>query len=565
MKKKLILFFTLGFLLLASFVSPVLAAGNIVFDDGGVSAVSVPASPVQPAAAANSQFFGMPDAQSASANLTAIDAIQGYTLASSDNNFNISFPAKALAGATAVDVRLIADQLTDPWKLTKISPTYRFDLGDNSVYDGKQPFTLTIGYDSADSQHYKRIYFYDNNFQSWRELPTTDDPVKKIATAAISLPYAEVAVFLDPSVLVVGKASWYSYKKGDFAASVDFPKGSKLRVYNTANNKSVDITINDFGPERDKFPDRILDLDKVAFGKIAKKGEGVISIRIQPLYVAPDANGRVLGVSEKGALADPDIKAASAIVINEKTGEVLWEKDSSAVLPLASLSKLVAIKVFFDQRPSLNTAVTYKKQDELYNYQYCKPEESAKLTVKDGETMTIKDLVYSALVGSANNAVESLVRVSGLKRDAFIAKMNSYAASIGATSTHFIEPTGLSSQNVSTVREYAIITKEIFKTPLIQQITVTPKYTFTTINTKKKHTLSNTNNFIRDGVFAAANNLKVTGSKTGYLDQYNLMTRVTGAKGEQVIAVDFGATTKLQSLAETQELLQYGLRKLQQD
>jgi D-alanyl-D-alanine carboxypeptidase len=56
--------------------------------------------------------------------------------------------------------------------------------------------------------------------------------------------------------------------------------------------------------------------------------------------------------------------------------------------------------------------------------------------------------------------------------------------------------------------------------------------------------------------------LKVTGSKTGYLDQYNLMTRVTGAKGEQVIAVDFGATSKIQSLAETEELIQYGIRKL---
>jgi D-alanyl-D-alanine carboxypeptidase len=91
---------------------------------------------------------------------------------------------------------------------------------------------------------------------------------------------------------------------------------------------------------------------------------------------------------------------------------------------------------------------------------------------------------------------------------------------------------------------------------------VAPKYKFTTINTKKAHVMSNTNNFIRDGVFAAANNLKVTGSKTGYLDQYNLMTRVLGPKGEAVIAVDFGAATKMQSLAETQELIQYGIRKI---
>jgi len=74
--------------------------------------------------------------------------------------------------------------------------------------------------------------------------------------------------------------------------------------------------------------------------------------------------------------------------------------------------------------------------------------------------------------------------------------------------------------------------------------------------------MSNTNNFIRDGVFAASNNLKVTGSKTGYLDKYNLMTRTHGPNGEDLVAVDFGADTKIQSLEETKELIQYGMRKI---
>jgi D-alanyl-D-alanine endopeptidase (penicillin-binding protein 7) len=304
-------------------------------------------------------------------------------------------------------------------------------------------------------------------------------------------------------------------------------------------------------------------LDKVAFNKIAKKGAGIISVRIQPLYVAPDAQGKVLGVSEQGAMAAPNIQAPSAIAINEKTGAVLYEKNADQVMQLASLSKLVAIKVFFDQHPSLNKVVTYKKQDELYNYQYCDKSESARLTVKDGDKLTIGDLVYSALVASANNAVESLVRVSGIPRDKFIAKMNAYTAFIGATSTHFVEPTGLSPQNVSTAREYAIITRDAFKNPIVQKISTTPKYVFTTINTKKKHTLTNTNSFIRDGVFAASNNLKITGSKTGYLDKHNLMTRVSDAKGHGIIAVDFGADTGMETLQDIQELIQFGVKKLQ--
>jgi D-alanyl-D-alanine carboxypeptidase len=466
-----------------------------------------------------------------------------------------------MQSAIHFDAELIGDELPTPWKLERVSPIYQFDLKSAATYDKKKPFTLEIAY-SDKTSGYKRIFFYDNNYQSWRELPTIDSPDKKTVTAIIFLPFARVAVFSDPLIMTVGQSSWYAYKNGNFAASVDFPKGSKLRVYNLDNNKSVEVVINDFGPERDKFPNRILDLDKVAFKKIAKTGAGLVNIRIQPLYVAPDVRGRVLGVSQSGALSQPDIKAAAAIVMNEKTGEVIWEKNSAAVLPLASLSKLAAIKVFFDQRPSLNNIVTYKEQDELYNYQYCKPYESSKVEVKDGETMTIENLVYAALVGSANNAVESLVRISGISRDMFIAKMNEFAASAGATSTHFIEPTGLSQDNVSTAREYALLTGEIFKNPVIQNISITPKYKFSTINTKKLHTMSNTNNFIRDGVFAASNNLKVTGSKTGYLDKYNLMTRTHGPNGEDLVAVDFGADTKIQSLEETKELIQYGMRKI---
>jgi len=550
-------------------ISSAMAAEGIIFDDGGSSAQPMPvlvsSAPATVSTPVNTPVIENFDQATSTEKLSlALDietALKSYRFEAFTGNFKLSFATGTMQSAIHFDAELIGDELPTPWKLERVSPIYQFDLKSAVIYDKKKPFTLEIVY-SDKTSGYKRIFFYDNNYQSWRELPTIDSPDKKTVTAIIFLPFARVAVFSDPLIMTVGQSSWYAYKNGNFAASVDFPKGSKLRVYNLDNNKSVEVVINDFGPERDKFPNRILDLDKVAFKKIAKTGAGLVNIRIQPLYVAPDVRGRVFGVSQSGALSQPDIKAAAAIVMNEKTGEVIWEKNSAAVLPLASLSKLAAIKVFFDQRPSLNNIVTYKEQDELYNYQYCKPYESSKVEVKDGETMTIENLVYAALVGSANNAVESLVRISGISRDMFIAKMNEFAASAGATSTHFIEPTGLSQDNVSTAREYALLTGEIFKNPVIQNISITPKYKFSTINTKKLHTMSNTNNFIRDGVFAASNNLKVTGSKTGYLDKYNLMTRTHGPNGEDLVAVDFGADTKIQSLEETKELIQYGMRKI---
>ena len=83
----------------------------------------------------------------------------------------------------------------------------------------------------------------------------------------------------------IGKASWYYYRGGLFAASTKFKKGSVLRVINPANNKYVDVTVNDYGPNKRKHPNRIIDLDKIAFQQIAQLKSGIISIIVCPLKI----------------------------------------------------------------------------------------------------------------------------------------------------------------------------------------------------------------------------------------------------------------------------------------
>jgi len=89
----------------------------------------------------------------------------------------------------------------------------------------------------------------------------------------------------EDSLRIIGRASWYYNRGGLFAASTKFKKGSVLRVINPANNKYVDVTINDYGPNKRKYPNRIIDLDKFAFQKIAALKSGLIKIIIQPLQV----------------------------------------------------------------------------------------------------------------------------------------------------------------------------------------------------------------------------------------------------------------------------------------
>ena len=253
----------------------------------------------------------------------------------------------------------------------------------------------------------------------------------------------------------------------------------------------------------------------------------------------------------------PKITLKAAIIINQKNGDIIWEKDSGSVLPLASLTKIVAISTFLENGPSLDTVVTYSEKDEEYNYQYAEKSQISRLRVKEGETMTVGDLLYSALVGSANNAVESLVRVSGLSRENFIARMNEKALNWGAKSTKFFEPTGLDPNNVSSPLDYAIISREALKNAVIAKASVLPRYTFATINTKIKHTIKNTDKIINSNVY------DIVGSKTGYLDEAGFCLMTSVVEGDKkIIVVTLGADTRAKSFSETSDLIAYGLNKL---
>ncbi len=468
--------------------------------------------------------------------------------------FKVFAPAKAIKSATNIKLDNLGSVFAWPWNYSPLSSVYQFDFTDKGVaYDKTQSLRLEIAY-SGDNNYYKQIFFYDGGQKKWRPLPSVDDPIKKTVSAEIHLPFARVAVLYTDQVLTVGRASWYRFKGGLFAASPDFKAGTILKVTNLANNKSVSVTVNDYGPNRQLHPDRVVDLDAVAFSKIASTKDGIIKIKIEPQ--------KIIAVDQEKLNPGGDmlsINSHSATVISESTGEILFGKNASSTAPLASLTKLIAAQVFLDTKPTLSQVVSYSVKDENYNNLYCKPWESARLRVADGETMTIENLLYAALVGSANNAVESLVRVSGLSRPEFIKKMNTKASAWGAINTSFVEPTGLSPENVSSPLDYAIMTREIFKNPLLKKISITTRYSFTTINKKIKHNLSNTNSLL------FTNSYKITGSKTGYLDEagYCLMTRVETPLGG-LIVVNFGAKSKNDNFKDNEQLIRYGIKQLAQ-
>lgn len=103
------------------------------------------------------------------------------------------------------------------------------------------------------------------------ERKTVQDPVTEIVVQG---------TYVKTGKASTGQGTWYAFRGGLFAASTTLPRGSYAKVTNTENGKTVIVQINDYGPQG---KGRIIDLDKVAFAKIADLGTGVIGVKVEPV------------------------------------------------------------------------------------------------------------------------------------------------------------------------------------------------------------------------------------------------------------------------------------------
>jgi D-alanyl-D-alanine carboxypeptidase len=240
------------------------------------------------------------------------------------------------------------------------------------------------------------------------------------------------------------------------------------------------------------------------------------------------------------------LSARSYLVANKTTGQVLVSKEPDLFWTPASLTKLVTAMVTLDAKPKLTKAVAMKKADEVGG---------ARLATKSGVSYSVKDLLYAALVASANNAANALARSTGFSRAEFVEKMNQKAKALGAQNTVFYEPSGISEKNHTTASDFAKITKAAFENSLIAAAAQTQSYSFKSVNNIKYfHKLKNTNKLLGD---AELTDIK---GKTGYLDEskYNFTAVAKDGAGNELLVVLFGSETPALQFKETRQLFQLG-------
>lgn len=167
---------------------------------------------------------------------------------------------------------------------------------------------------------------------------------------------------------------------------------------------------------------------------------------------------------------DPlDLKSSAAFVIDQDTQEVLVDKNAQAVLPIASLTKLMTSVVVLDAGLSMDEQLTITSED-------IDTEKGSGSRLRPGTTLTRGEMLHLALMSSENRAAHALGRAYPGGLDAFVAAMNAKAQLLGMHDTRYVEPTGLSSRNQSSAKDLAVLVGAASQYPLIRELSTSPEY-----------------------------------------------------------------------------------------
>ncbi len=168
---------------------------------------------------------------------------------------------------------------------------------------------------------------------------------------------------------------------------------------------------------------------------------------------------------------DPlDLKSSAALVMDQDTNEVLFAKNSEAVLPIASLTKLMTATVIVEAKLSMDEMVSVTAED-------VDTEKNSSSRLSVGTTLTRGELLHLALMSSENRAAHALGRTYPGGLSAFVGAMNTKAKSLGMTDTRYVDPTGLNSRNQSSAKDLATLVKSAYQQPLIRELSTSREYT----------------------------------------------------------------------------------------
>lgn len=248
--------------------------------------------------------------------------------------------------------------------------------------------------------------------------------------------------------------------------------------------------------------------------------------------------GHIAGL--QGVFDPLSLKSSVALVIDQDTREVLLSKNENAVLPIASITKLMTGVIISAAKLPMDEIISVTQDD-------VDTEKGSSSRLRVGTTLTRGELLHLALMASENRAAHALGRTYPGGLDVFVGQMNSMARLLGMNDTRYVEPTGLSSQNQSSAQDLATLVIAAHGDATLRELSTSTGYSVEV--GRKTLQYNNTNRLVKNPDW------DIGLQKTGYISEAGqclvMQTRIAGRK---LIMVFLDSAGKLSRLGDAERV-----------
>ena len=267
---------------------------------------------------------------------------------------------------------------------------------------------------------------------------------------------------------------------------------------------------------------------------VAQKRRSVIQVAVP----ARPSFGQIAGLH--GAYDPLDLKSSVALVVDQETREILFSKNDRAVLPIASLTKLMTGLIVTESRLPLDEMIIISQDD-------VDTEKGSRSRLKVGTELSRGELLHLALMSSENRAAHALGRTYPGGLAAFVGLMNARAQSLGMKDTRYTEPTGLSSSNQSSAKDLATLVAAAYVDPKLRELSTSPGHEVEVGNRTLQ--FNNTNRLVKNPSW------DIGLQKTGYISEAGqCLVMQAKVAGRKLIMVFLDSSGKFSRLADAERV-----------
>lgn len=246
------------------------------------------------------------------------------------------------------------------------------------------------------------------------------------------------------------------------------------------------------------------------------------------------------------------LNSSVALLLNQDTGEVLVGKNDQAVVPIASLTKLMTALLVVEASQPMDEVIKITEED-------VDTERHSRSRLKVGTALTRQEALHLALMSSENRAAHALGRTypGGLPK--MVEAMNARAQQLGMKNTSYVDPTGLSNLNQSTARDVAVLVGAVAKNPVLAEYSTTPAHLASLGGRTLQYV--NSNRLVRN----RKTSWNIELQKTGYIvEAGRCLTMLTDVGGHDLIMVLLDADSNGARMADAERMrrwvvAQYGI------